>query len=126
MDTKRALLVIGTIMLVGAELLFPEVEPVMAGGRVIFSARGWTQFGVHLFAILALAGFMAMETPGTITALRRMDVRPTRALARLAVTGAGVGATIHLAAPYHTLAAAAVIGVGCLGLLSWRGVKTEL
>ncbi|HAI20750.1 MAG TPA: hypothetical protein DCM14_02415, partial [Clostridiales bacterium UBA8153] len=87
---------------------------------------GWTQLGVHLFAILALAGFMAMETPGTVNALNRMDVRPTRALARPAVTGAGVGAAIYLAAPYHTLAVAAAIGVGCLGLLNWGGVKTEL
>ncbi|MEW6524980.1 MAG: hypothetical protein AB1445_15875 [Bacillota bacterium] len=125
MRKRHVLLAVGGVMLISAQVLFPQVEPVMTGGKVIFSARGWSQFGVYLLSILALAGYMAVETPNTIAALKRLDVRPARALARLAVTGAGVGAAVYLAAPYNVLAVGAVVAVGVLGILSWGGVKTE-
>jgi hypothetical protein len=123
---RHVLLALGVVVLVCAQVLFPQVEPVTTGGKVVFSARGWGQLAVYLFSILALAGYMAVETPGTVSAIRGMGSRPARALGRLAVTGAGVGAAVHLAGPYSTLAVAAVMVVAVYGALTLFGVRTEL
>lgn len=123
---RYVLLAFGAVMLVTAHVLFPQVEPVMADGSVVFSAQGWSQLGVYLLSIASLAGYMAVEMPTTVESLADMPLRPTRALGRLLVTGAGVGGAVYLAGVYSTVAAVAVGGVAVYGIMHWLGVKARV
>ncbi len=126
MRRRYVLLAFGAVMLVSAQVLFPQVEPVLADGSVVFSAQGWSQLGVYLLSIASLAGYMAVETPDTVHSLQRITLRPGRALGRLLVTGAGVGSAVYLAGVYSTMAVVAVGGVTVYGIMHWLGIKTRI
>ena len=126
MRRRYVLLAFGAVMLVSAQVLFPQVEPVMADGSVVFSAQGWSQLGVYLLSIASLAGYMAVEMPATVQSLQKITLRPGRALGRLLVTGAGVGSAVYLAGVYSTMAVVAAGGVTAYGVMQWLGIKTRI